>query len=141
MAAVLRPSKKPRLVWGRNVVLRLAEESDAPFVLSLRLDPDKNRFVSPVDNDVEKQRAWIRRARADESQAYFIVCAVKDGRPLGTIRLYDPRGDSITWGSWILSMDAPAYAAVEAMLLAYWVAVQEWHFRTVRFPLTNVFPS
>jgi hypothetical protein len=39
-----------------NVRRRFVEERDAEFILSLRLDEKKGRFLSKTDNDIEKQK-------------------------------------------------------------------------------------
>jgi RimJ/RimL family protein N-acetyltransferase len=109
-------------VCGPNLRFRLATEADAEFILSLRLDPAKNRHLSPVAADVEAQRQYIRdQAQSDRfgvtGQLYFIIEA--QGRPVGTIRLYGVRGTSFSWGSWILTDDAPKSAAVESTCMVY----------------------
>lgn len=100
--------------------LRLAEETDAGFILKLRLDKRYNRYLSAVENDLEKQRAWLRAYKEREKQGgefYFIVeyC----GRCCGTARIYDLRKDSFRWGSWILNEDKPAQGAIWSMLKVY----------------------
>ena len=48
----------------------------------------------------------------------FIICAL-DGRPVGTVRLYDQQGDSFCWGSWIKSDEAPSGFGIESALMVY----------------------
>lgn len=122
VAAVLREHPRlqvPERVEGHQLRFRAVVEADAEFILSLRTDPEKNRFISPVSADVDAQRQWIRRHR--RSDLYFIVTA-PDGQAIGTVRLYDQRGTSITWGSWILSRERPSGAALESVLLILAVA-------------------
>lgn len=116
---------------GRSILLRDVREEDAAFILSLRLDPRKNRYLSPVADDVERQRAWIRAYHQSQGQAYFLICDLQ-GEPLGTVRLYDAVGDSFSWGSWILKDGAPVLAAIETTALVYTLAVQ-WGFRAAHF--------
>ena len=127
---------KPRIrrvaqLPGRTILLREVQEADAAFILSLRLDPRKNRYLSPVVDDVDRQREWIRGYLRSEGQAYFIICGL-DGESLGTVRLYDAIGDSFSWGSWILKDGAPATAAVETAVLVYSVGLY-WGFRHAHF--------
>jgi RimJ/RimL family protein N-acetyltransferase len=119
-------------VLGKNIVLRNVQVEDADFILSLRLDPQKGGYLSPVEADVEKQRQWIRRYLASEGQAYFLICDPAM-QPLGTVRIYDAIGDSFSWGSWILKKGAPAGAAVESAVLVYWLATHRWGFRAAHF--------
>ena len=105
----------PRLVRGSRLTFRPANPDDAAFILSLRLDEAKNKHLSTTSPDVERQRQWLAALPSD--QVYFIIEA--EGRPVGTVRLYDQRGSSFCWGSWILSDDAPKSSAVESTLMVY----------------------
>lgn len=106
---------------SKTIRLRLVEESDAPFILSLRLDERYNQFLSKVSADIESQISWIKKYKEDESKAiqfYFIIERL-DGVPCGTVRVYDLRKDSFCWGSWILNDNKTRLAAVESALLVY----------------------
>lgn len=120
------------LVYGKSIVLRNVQVEDAEFILSLRLDPQKGGYLSPVEADVEKQRDWIRTYLRSKCQAYFLICDLAM-RPLGTVRLYDAIGDSFSWGSWILKKGAPPAAAIESAVLVYWLATKYWNFRASHF--------
>lgn len=119
-------------VLGKSIVLRNVQVEDAEFILSLRLDPQKGGYLSPVEADVEKQREWIRQYLSSKGQAYFLICDPAM-RPLGTVRIYDAIGDSFSWGSWILKKGAPPVAAVESAVLVYWLATKYWKFRSAHF--------
>jgi len=119
-------------VLGKNIVLRNVRIKDAEFILSLRLDPQKGGYLSPVEADVEKQREWIRTYLRSKGQAYFLICDLAM-RPLGTVRIYDAIGESFSWGSWILKKGAPRAAAVESAVLVYWLATKYWKFRAAHF--------
>lgn len=109
------------ILQSKSIRMRLVDESDAEFILSLRLDSRYNSFLSAVNPDLEAQVEWIRKYKADESsgkQYYFIVERL-DGTRCGTVRVYDFREDSFSWGSWILNEDKTRYAAVESALLVY----------------------
>jgi RimJ/RimL family protein N-acetyltransferase len=109
----------PRLVTGSRLTFRPANPDDSEFILSLRLDEEKNKHLSATSPDVERQRRWLAALPSD--QIYFIIEA--DARPVGTVRLYDQRGSSFCWGSWILSNDAPRSSAVESTLMVYAVGL------------------
>jgi Acetyltransferase (GNAT) domain len=123
--------RKVSRVHGKSIVLADAQVEDAEFILSLRLDPNKAKFLSPVDADVEKQRQWIRDYAASEGQAFFVICN-KAMRRLGTVRIYAASNDSFSWGSWILKDGAPKAAAIESALLVYQLA-KGWGFRSAYF--------
>ena len=114
----------------KHIKLRLANVEDSEFILNLRLDPELNRHVSEVENDLEKQKQWMRSYKEMErngSEFYFIIESMQ-GDPYGTVRLYDFKDGSFCWGSWMIKKGSPAYAAIESALTIY-----EFAFYTLRF--------
>ena len=105
-------------VTGPNLRLRDVRPDDAAFILGLRTDPRKGRHLSPTSPDMEKQRRYLAEYAHTSDQAYFLIETL-DGRPVGTVRIYDPQGRSFCCGSWILTDDAPRSAAVESTLMIY----------------------
>jgi hypothetical protein len=115
---------------AKHIQFRLVDISDAEFILSLRTDPTKNKFISSVENDLEAQRQWLidYKQRERNSKEYYFIIESLDQEKLGTIRIYDLKGDSFCWGSWILKQDAPAYAAIEAVLSIYEIGLYRLGF-------------
>lgn len=113
---------KPVKVIGKNVVFRNAVTADAEFILQLRTDPVKGKYLSATTADLDMQVAWLEKYASDNSQIYFII-EDRNGERFGTIRLYDVRGDSFCWGSWILRDGRPSGFAMESALLVYQVAL------------------
>jgi RimJ/RimL family protein N-acetyltransferase len=106
---------------GRTIRLRLAEPEDAEFIFALRRDEDRSRHLSAIGPDVESQRQWLLRYKEREragAEYYFVICA-EGGDAVGTLRIYDCRGDSFSWGSWIIRAGAPASIAMESALCVY----------------------
>ena len=101
--------------------------SDAEFILSLRTDENKSRFLSATKNDLEAQKAWLIQYAAADDQAYFII--EFNDEPIGTVRLYDAQQDSFCWGSWILKDGRPRQAAMESALMVYAYAVNHLGFK------------
>lgn len=102
--------------------LRLVTSADADFILSLRNDPTKGKNLSPTDQSLAAQEAWLRsyeQRRAASRELYFII--EHAGHPVGTVRLYDyrPSADSFCWGSWIVAASAPPTVAYRSALLVY----------------------
>jgi RimJ/RimL family protein N-acetyltransferase len=114
---------KPLQVIGRHIVLRDARPDDAEFIVGLRTDPVKGQDLSATSSDVAAQVAWLQAYADDDSQVYFII-EDRDGNRHGTVRLYDQRGDSFSWGSWILADDRPSGFAVESALMVYAYALR-----------------
>lgn len=109
------------ILESKSIRLRFVEEADADFILGLRLDSRYNTFLSAVTADVEAQREWIKKYKADESKGeqYYFIIERLDGTPCGTVRVYDIRDDSFCWGSWILNESKTRYAALESAFLVY----------------------
>lgn len=124
--------RKAKILLGQSMVFHDATESDAAFILSLRTDSVKSRHLSVTSADIESQKAWLRCYASAETQAYFII-KNKSGESLGTVRLYDPQGESFCWGSWILAANAPTIAAIESALMVYAYAVSYLGFRAAHF--------
>lgn len=120
---------------SKNIRLRLVEESDAEFILKLRLDDRYNLFLSAVSHNVQNQKNWINKYKQQEAegkQFYFII-ERNDGTPCGTIRIYDLTEDSFCWGSWILNDNKTRYAALESAFLIYRFGFENLGFEKSHF--------
>lgn len=124
-------SLKP-IVRGRNIYLREVDLSDAEFILLLRTDPSKNKFLSFTENNLSQQKNYISAYKRNIEDYYFIIC-FSNGLPIGTIRIYDIRDQSFCWGSWILSDDANSSSALESALLLYDYAFFSLHYKSSHF--------
>lgn len=111
--------RKAARILGRHLVLRNAEAVDAAFIWQLRHNAARNRYMSPTSSELADQVAWLARYAQDDAQAYFVIARQDSDEPLGTVRLYDARGESFCWGSWMLVPGAPAAAAMESALIVY----------------------
>ena len=95
-----------------NIQVRLVEEADADFILKLRTDPQLIQFLHATDNNIEKQREWIREYKKRELQGleYYFIYYHNDV-PIGVNRIYDIKDERATSGSWIcqkgLSLELP----------------------------------
>lgn len=110
--------KKSNMIFGANLILRDIEEDDAEFILTLRLDPNKNKYLSPISGKLEDQINWLRTYQKGTGQAYFIICNQKKER-LGCIRLYDAINNSYCWGSWLMINGLSPLISLESVLLMY----------------------
>jgi len=116
---------------GDTVRLRLAQESDAEFLLGLRLDPSRNQNISATSSDLGAQLNWMRAYSARETagqEAHFVIEV--DRQPQGSVRLYDYRSsdNSFCWGSWIIRPGASPSTAYQSAILVYDLA-----FGSLRF--------
>lgn len=124
--------RKALKVRGKSLVFRNAGVEDAAFILSLRTDEERSRYLSHTSPDVRAQQEWLATYAVASDQAYFIIESL-DGTPLGTVRLYDPKADSFCWGSWILKRERPSWAAMESALMVYSYAVDHLGFCRAHF--------
>lgn len=111
---------------------RDASVADAAFILALRTDSRKAQHLSSTSPAMDQQQAWLADYATRTDQAYFII-EDASGEPLGTVRLYDPQGDSFCWGSWILQDGAPNSAAIESALMVYAYAIDHLGFKQAHF--------
>lgn len=121
---------------GNKLILREVETDDAAFILALRLDPKKSAYISPVEDDLARQVAWIEQYKQGAGQAYFIICDLALNR-LGTVRVYNAIGASFSWGSWIIVDGAPVDVAMESSLIIYHYALEHLGFRDSHFEVNR----
>ena len=86
---------------GKRVNIRDIDEKDASFVLSLRIDEKKSQFLHKTENNLQKQIEYIRKYKDLHHEWYFII-ENKQGKALGTYRIYDLQDDSFCIGSWLM---------------------------------------
>lgn len=123
--------RKAARVQGKTLSFRDAVVDDAAFILSLRTDAEKSRYLSTVSGELTEQQAWLQRYGCADDQAYFII--EFQNEPIGTVRLYDPQSDSFCWGSWILKNGRPGHAAMESALMVYAYALDHLGFTAAHF--------
>lgn len=123
--------QKAAFVHGDTLTFRDASVDDAEFILSLRTDAGKSKYLSTTSGDVDAQRQWLEKYASAAGQAYFII--EYEGQSIGTVRLYDQRGDSFSWGSWILMDGRPRHAAMESALMVYSFAIDFLGFDACHF--------
>jgi RimJ/RimL family protein N-acetyltransferase len=73
-------------------MLRAAEREDVPMLVAWRNDYRSGRFLTtrgPISVAFEER--WFDRMTADQggSAWFFIICRLDDGRPIGTIGLFE----------------------------------------------------
>jgi len=111
-------NRVPPLLVGEGLRMRAATAADAPFILSLRLDPGKNRHLGPTGADLAQQVAWMERMERVPDHRYFIVES-EAGGPIGTLRLQIGADGHFGAHSLILAEGAPRGAAMEVARIVY----------------------
>ena len=108
---------KEEVQIGKFMNLRIAREDDADFILSLRLNPLLNKYISKTDPSVEKQKDWLRDTYNKENDFMFIIEG-KNSNKCGTIALYDIdyKTKRAEWGRLILEQDTLFSIPIEATI-------------------------
>jgi len=119
-------------IIGKSIILRSRTKDDANFVFEMRTNERKNTFLHKIQGNVEDQRIWLESSYADPYQIYFVICTL-NGDPVGLVRLYDQKGDSFCWGSWLIIEGARASTAIESALLLYKYALNDLGFKKSHF--------
>jgi len=101
---------------GKNINFRLAETSDAEFIFNLR--KEKGQHLSKVES-LEAQVEWFSEYKLREGLEEFYFIIERKGESIGTVRLYDFKDDSFSWGSWIIKDGVPLMTAIESALMVY----------------------
>ena len=86
-----------------NIKLRFVEETDADFIIKLRTDTAKSRYISETDSDVEKQKLWIKeyKKREENGDEYYFIAIDENNIEFATYRIYNKRENSIEIGSFV----------------------------------------
>lgn len=85
-----------------GLTVRLVNDDDASYILSLRTNEELTKFIHPTENDLVKHLEWMKKYKVRESEGrdyYFIY--FKDGKPVGINRIYNVFDYYGTIGSWI----------------------------------------
>lgn len=86
-----------------NIKLRLVEEKDADFIIKIRTDTAKSRFISGTDSDVEKQKIWIReyKNREKNGDEFYFIAIDENNIEFATYRIYNKEQNAIEIGSFV----------------------------------------
>lgn len=69
--------------------VRLVNERDAEFILSLRTNPNRTKYMLTLDNEIENQKKWIQeyKKREKEGLDYYFIYSNDVGKPIGLNRI------------------------------------------------------
>lgn len=85
-----------------SFTFRLAETTDAEFILRLRNNPSLNQHIHATHQELGKQVKWLEDYKVREragNELFFIY--LEDNKPVGTYRIVDINRFSFTIGSWV----------------------------------------
>ena len=99
---------------------KLVVESDAEFILGLRTNPLKNKYLNFTEPDLEKQIIWLKEYKIREERGeelYYII--YENNERVGTIRIYNIAENKCTTGSWLFSSNAHPLTPIISEFLIY----------------------
>lgn len=73
------------IIEGKTISLRSTIIDDAAFIIDIRNDNEKSKYVHPVDNDIDAEIEWIREQRKREGDYFFTIIRNSDGALLGNV--------------------------------------------------------
>lgn len=53
-----------KFIENKSIILRDVEVDDANFILSLRCDSNKAKFLNKTENNIEQQKEYIKKYKA-----------------------------------------------------------------------------
>lgn len=109
-----------------GVDVRLVEESDAEFILSLRTDTYHTRYIHSTENNLDKQIEWIKKYkdREQEAREYYFIYS-KDGEPMGLSRAYNIFDYYCSSGSWLCKPNNDPKASLATYLIMHDVMFED----------------
>jgi RimJ/RimL family protein N-acetyltransferase len=111
--------------------LRPIGDADAKFVISLRSNPQLNRYLHPSSNRVEDQLDWFAEYYRRPGDYYFVLERKDNNASEGVVSVYNIDTEYRTgeWGRWIIKPGS--IGAVESALLIYRVAFERLHLHVL----------
>ncbi len=106
-----------------GLTYRFVNENDASFIVELRTDPIKSRYIGSTDGSVDKQKEWIRQYKEREHEGvdyYFIF--FWGTIPAGVTRIYNIEDNHYIHGSWVFANNVPPFCSLAAAVIAREIA-------------------
>ncbi len=112
--------------------LRPLSVEDAGFIVELRGDLQRSRFLHPIPASVEAQRAYVQQYFERPGDYYFVVERQNHDSREGLVAIYnaDLQKRTADWGRWI--MRPGSWATVECALRVYEAAFECLHLDEIR---------
>ncbi len=112
-------------ISGNFFRLRPVSLEDAAFIVEVRTDPLRNRFINPTSLEVEKQEQWLKRYFEAPDDYYFIIENEATGEREGTVGIYrlDVEAKRAEWGRWVVRRGSKS--AIPSLLLSFKLAFEQ----------------
>ena len=109
---------------GTNFRLRPVVVEAAAFIVALRTDPARSRFIHPTSTSIPDQEQWLERYYERSGDYYFIIENIQSLEREGTIAIYDLDEEKkcAEWGRWVVRPGSAA--AIGSAILIYQIAFE-----------------
>lgn len=128
-------------ISNKYITFQSVSEKDAEFILELRTG-EKGAFLNPTENNIQKQIDYIKLYKQKEAnkEEYYFIIKRTSGEKIGTIRIYDIRGNSFCWGSWIIKEGVPSGFGGKSAFALYEFAFDYLGFKQSHFDVRKENP-
>ena len=106
-------------ISAEGIKMRLIEKSDSKFIIDIRTNSKLGQNISWTSSCIETQINWIEeyKKREAEQKEFYFIFEDSNGKPWGTVRLYNLTENCFTVGSWICLPHNKDKIAIKAWLL------------------------
>ncbi|MGJ1436867.1 GNAT family N-acetyltransferase [Sphingobacterium siyangense] len=118
-----------------GIKLLPVESSDASFIISIRTDKRKSRFISATDENVDSQVSWINQYKTREklNMEYYFIGVDEENEKFGTYRIYNINDNNAEIGSWVTR---PGYKKAQNAIKLD-IIIKEFVFEQLGFEQLN----
>jgi RimJ/RimL family protein N-acetyltransferase len=118
-----------------GVKMRFVEPTDALFIIDIRTDEKKKKYISATDISVEKQIQWINgyKLREQDRKEYYFIAVDEEGENFATYRVYNIENNTAEIGSWVTK---PGYKKTENSIKVD-IIMKEFVFEELGFDILN----
>lgn len=120
------------IIKGKFVNIREVDINDAKFILSLRCNNKKSKYLHKTEYNLQKQIDYIKKYQTLNDEWYFIIESKKN-KPIGTYRIYDLKQDSFCIGSWLMKDNCTPFEMMEGEYLCKNYAFEQTGFEKFHF--------
>ncbi|NML69387.1 GNAT family N-acetyltransferase [Chryseobacterium sp. RP-3-3] len=96
----------------KGIKLRFVETDDAAFIVSIRNNEKKSRFISKTSPDVNAQKEWILsyKEREQQKKEFYFIAFDENNEEYATYRVYKIDSGLPEIGSWV---SKPEYSNIK----------------------------
>ncbi len=86
-----------------GIKLQSVDIDDAEFIILIRTDTRKSRYISSTVSDVDLQIQWIKdyKQREAQNKEYYFIAIDENDEKFATYRVYNIEDDICEIGSWV----------------------------------------